>query len=177
MADVYDALSSRRVYKDAFPHEKCVEIISREAGRQFDLRQRSQDDPLVVGPPEAFFNVVWIVFAVGVGVMLDVRRNPLTRRHLNTERRAHRENVFDGPRILHGVVRPRAVIERGDAEATQEVTYDVVGDLGRIGAIEVQVRQAGECQRVHDAEEDDGWELDDQIALCQSFGRCCALQM
>ncbi len=36
IADVYDALSVRRVYKEAFPHEKCVKIISEEAGKQFD---------------------------------------------------------------------------------------------------------------------------------------------
>ncbi len=36
VADVYDALSVRRVYKDAFPHEKCVEIIEKESGSQFD---------------------------------------------------------------------------------------------------------------------------------------------
>ncbi len=36
IADVYDALASRRVYKPALPHEECVEIISAEAGRQFD---------------------------------------------------------------------------------------------------------------------------------------------
>lgn len=36
IADVYDALSSRRVYKEAFPHEKCVEIITQESGKQFD---------------------------------------------------------------------------------------------------------------------------------------------
>ncbi|HUG92738.1 MAG TPA: HD domain-containing phosphohydrolase [Planctomycetaceae bacterium] len=36
IADVYDALASRRVYKPAYPHEKCVEIIVGEAGRQFD---------------------------------------------------------------------------------------------------------------------------------------------
>ena len=36
IADVYDALVSRRVYKDAIPHEKCVEIIRRESGKQFD---------------------------------------------------------------------------------------------------------------------------------------------
>ena len=36
IADVYDALASPRVYKPAYPHEKCVEIISQEAGRQFD---------------------------------------------------------------------------------------------------------------------------------------------
>ena len=36
IADVYDALVSPRVYKPAYPHEKCVEIIAQEAGRQFD---------------------------------------------------------------------------------------------------------------------------------------------
>jgi HD-GYP domain-containing protein (c-di-GMP phosphodiesterase class II) len=36
IADVYDALSVRRVYKDAYPHEICVEKIRRETGRQFD---------------------------------------------------------------------------------------------------------------------------------------------
>jgi HD-GYP domain-containing protein (c-di-GMP phosphodiesterase class II) len=36
IADVYDALASRRVYKEAYPHEQCVEIIRRESGQQFD---------------------------------------------------------------------------------------------------------------------------------------------
>jgi HD-GYP domain-containing protein (c-di-GMP phosphodiesterase class II) len=36
VADVYDALSNRRVYKEAFPHEKCVEIIAEGAGASFD---------------------------------------------------------------------------------------------------------------------------------------------
>jgi HD-GYP domain-containing protein (c-di-GMP phosphodiesterase class II) len=36
IADVYDALTARRVYKEPFPHAECVEIIRREAGRQFD---------------------------------------------------------------------------------------------------------------------------------------------
>jgi HD-GYP domain-containing protein (c-di-GMP phosphodiesterase class II) len=36
IADVYDALASPRVYKSAYPHASCVEIIAREAGRQFD---------------------------------------------------------------------------------------------------------------------------------------------
>ena len=36
IADVYDALVSARPYKDPFPHEKAVEIISNEAGAQFD---------------------------------------------------------------------------------------------------------------------------------------------
>ena len=36
IADVYDALSNRRVYKEAFPHEKCVEIIKDGAGTSFD---------------------------------------------------------------------------------------------------------------------------------------------
>ncbi len=36
IADVYDAISTKRVYKDAFPHEKCVEIIQEGHGTQFD---------------------------------------------------------------------------------------------------------------------------------------------
>jgi HD-GYP domain-containing protein (c-di-GMP phosphodiesterase class II) len=36
VADVYDALSTKRVYKEALPHAECVEIIRRDAGRQFD---------------------------------------------------------------------------------------------------------------------------------------------
>jgi HD-GYP domain-containing protein (c-di-GMP phosphodiesterase class II) len=36
VADVYDALSTKRVYKNALPHAECVEIIRREAGKHFD---------------------------------------------------------------------------------------------------------------------------------------------
>ena len=36
IADVYDALSSKRVYKEAFPHEECVRIIRAESGKKFD---------------------------------------------------------------------------------------------------------------------------------------------
>ena len=36
LADVYDALTSKRVYKDAFPHEKARAIILEEKGGQFD---------------------------------------------------------------------------------------------------------------------------------------------
>ena len=36
VADVYDALSSKRVYKDPLPHEECVAIMAREAGKRFD---------------------------------------------------------------------------------------------------------------------------------------------
>ncbi|UCD49461.1 MAG: response regulator [Phycisphaerales bacterium] len=36
LADVYDALASRRVYKEAFSHELAKSIIQEEAGRQFD---------------------------------------------------------------------------------------------------------------------------------------------
>jgi putative two-component system response regulator len=36
VADVYDALATKRVYKDAMPHDQCVEIIRSEAGKQFD---------------------------------------------------------------------------------------------------------------------------------------------
>ena len=36
IADVYDALSARRVYKDAYAHERCVKIIQAESGKHFD---------------------------------------------------------------------------------------------------------------------------------------------
>jgi putative two-component system response regulator len=36
IADMYDALSSRRVYKEPFPHEECVAEIRAEAGRKLD---------------------------------------------------------------------------------------------------------------------------------------------
>lgn len=38
IADVYDALTSKRVYKDAFPHSEAVRIIREGAGTQFDPR-------------------------------------------------------------------------------------------------------------------------------------------
>ena len=36
LADVYDALTSKRVYKDAFSHEVARSIILEESGKQFD---------------------------------------------------------------------------------------------------------------------------------------------
>jgi HD-GYP domain-containing protein (c-di-GMP phosphodiesterase class II) len=36
IADVYDALVSKRVYKDSYPHEKCLELIAEGRGAQFD---------------------------------------------------------------------------------------------------------------------------------------------
>lgn len=36
LADVYDALSSARVYKDAFSREKCVEIVSEQRDQHFE---------------------------------------------------------------------------------------------------------------------------------------------
>lgn len=36
IADVYDAISTKRVYKDAFPQEKCIAIIKEGRGTQFD---------------------------------------------------------------------------------------------------------------------------------------------
>jgi HD-GYP domain-containing protein (c-di-GMP phosphodiesterase class II) len=36
IADVYDALISKRTYKDAFPHEKAREIIAGDRGTHFD---------------------------------------------------------------------------------------------------------------------------------------------
>ncbi|MEM1354604.1 MAG: HD-GYP domain-containing protein [Planctomycetota bacterium] len=36
IADVYDALTSKRVYKDAMPHEKVCQILNEDAGTHFD---------------------------------------------------------------------------------------------------------------------------------------------
>jgi response regulator RpfG family c-di-GMP phosphodiesterase len=36
IADAYDAMASKRIYKEAYTHEKCVEIICEESGKQFD---------------------------------------------------------------------------------------------------------------------------------------------
>lgn len=36
IADVYDALSSKRIYKEAYPHQQCVDAIRSGAGTQFD---------------------------------------------------------------------------------------------------------------------------------------------
>ena len=36
LVDVYDALTSKRVYKAAFPHEQAVEMIVQEGGKHFD---------------------------------------------------------------------------------------------------------------------------------------------
>ena len=36
LSDVYDALRSRRVYKEAYPHERALQIISEGRGSHFD---------------------------------------------------------------------------------------------------------------------------------------------
>ena len=36
IADTYDALRSRRVYKDKKSHEESIKIIQEESGKQFD---------------------------------------------------------------------------------------------------------------------------------------------
>jgi hypothetical protein len=36
IADVYDALCTKRVYKEPLPHKKCVAMIREGAGKQFD---------------------------------------------------------------------------------------------------------------------------------------------
>lgn len=38
IADVYDALAARRPYKEPFEHQRCIEIISADAGTHFDPR-------------------------------------------------------------------------------------------------------------------------------------------
>ena len=36
IADAYDVMSSRRRYKEPYPHEKCMDELQKGAGRQFD---------------------------------------------------------------------------------------------------------------------------------------------
>ena len=68
LADVYDAIATKRVYKDAYSHEKTVNIIVSEKGKHFDpevveaflvhkdrfmtiCREKCQDDkPILCGP-------------------------------------------------------------------------------------------------------------------------------
>ena len=38
VADVYDALKSDRPYREGWPHERVIEIITKEAKHQFDPR-------------------------------------------------------------------------------------------------------------------------------------------
>jgi HD-GYP domain-containing protein (c-di-GMP phosphodiesterase class II) len=53
LVDVYDALTTKRVYKDAFTHDKAKEIITSGSGKHFDpviveafLRAETQFDEI-----------------------------------------------------------------------------------------------------------------------------------
>ena len=53
VADVFDALSSKRPYKDAFPIDKCMSILREGRGQHFDPRvldafETRQDDIIQV---------------------------------------------------------------------------------------------------------------------------------
>jgi diguanylate cyclase (GGDEF)-like protein len=50
IADVYDALTSRRSYKPPIPHEKAMVIMREEAGRQFDPELFAAFDELMKSP-------------------------------------------------------------------------------------------------------------------------------
>jgi diguanylate cyclase (GGDEF)-like protein len=50
IADVYDALTSRRSYKPPIPHEKAMVIMREEAGRQFDPELFAVFDELMKSP-------------------------------------------------------------------------------------------------------------------------------
>src|SRR3954471_22345960 len=50
IADVYDALTSRRSYKPPIPHEKAMVIMREEAGRQFDPQLFAVFDELMKSP-------------------------------------------------------------------------------------------------------------------------------
>src|SRR5207302_2004345 len=50
IADVYDALTSRRSYKPPIPHDKAMVIMREEAGRQFDPELFATFDELMKSP-------------------------------------------------------------------------------------------------------------------------------
>jgi len=54
VADVYDALSSHRVYKEALTHEECLSVIRAEAGKHFDPSVVEQFLDLTRGGDERF---------------------------------------------------------------------------------------------------------------------------
>lgn len=55
LADVFDALVSKRCYKDAFPYEKAYEIIRADAGSHFD-KQLAEVFLLCKPELEAYYN-------------------------------------------------------------------------------------------------------------------------
>lgn len=73
IADVYDALSSRRVYKEPLPHDKCVAVIREGAGTQFD--------PRIVE--------IWLTVAS--------KFRDIAERHSNSRTQAFDEQVEDEP--------------------------------------------------------------------------------
>lgn len=64
VADVFDAVSEKRCYRDAMPMEKCFEIISEGSGRDFD--------PILA---EAFLNIREIVIEARENSMVIVNNS------------------------------------------------------------------------------------------------------
>lgn len=73
VADVYDALSSRRPYKEPFPRHKCLEVIAEGRGTQFD--------PEVV---DAFFVCAERIREVQIQLM-DLEESSLSERLLQPD--------------------------------------------------------------------------------------------
>ncbi len=84
IADVYDALTTRRIYKDAWPHEKAVEVILSESGTHFD--------PDVV---DAFLRVAgeFESLAKELADPVDPEPLPVEQQHLRRYRSASRQNT------------------------------------------------------------------------------------
>ena len=58
VADVYDALTSRRVYKNAFSHDIAKSIIVKDSGTHFD-----PDIVEAFIQSEAAFRAIWAKFS------------------------------------------------------------------------------------------------------------------
>ena len=74
LADVYDALTSERAYKDAMPHEKARQMIAEASGTQFD--------PMVVQSfleVEAEFHRITQMYPVALSAQAQAENAPQTR--------------------------------------------------------------------------------------------------
>jgi putative two-component system response regulator len=90
VADVYDALISKRCYKPAFSHEKAVEIIREGKGKHFD--------PDIV---DAFVEVLGD-FQKIAAVYMDSDEDPKVRAKATADERARPPRHFVTPLLYEG---------------------------------------------------------------------------
>lgn len=114
IADFYDALVSRRVYKDAFSHEKTIEMIRSEAGKQFD--------PDLV---KVFLSIEGQFRAVSDRFREEPRLDADLTRSTDNERDDSKECDIDERRLLETVRSIRAEsLERSESRSMSDDVLD-----------------------------------------------------